>query len=131
VTDGAHPPPRKNPVIRLNRRMLVVLRREAALRDMSIDHLVATLLDTIVADGLTRAVLDDHPPPPRRRPGRPRKNLPDGHLRKCAQKSSVPGCMSEQIAKYSDTHARPEGVSPRGERGRRARSQRENPLWPR
>jgi hypothetical protein len=67
--------------IGLGHDLLVILHREAALRDMSIDHFVAAMLDVIVADDLTRAVMDDQPPapppPPRRGPGRPRN--PDGH----------------------------------------------------
>ena len=45
--------------VELDAGIVVPLRREAARRDMSLQCLVTSLLDTIVADGLTNAVLDD------------------------------------------------------------------------
>jgi hypothetical protein len=51
-----HCPPLK---VEIDRNLVVHLRREAAQRDMPVARLVGDLLDRIVTDGLTGAVLDD------------------------------------------------------------------------
>ena len=45
--------------IELDPGIVTPLRREAAARDMSLQGLVTSLLDVIVADQLTTAILDD------------------------------------------------------------------------
>ena len=72
--------PQKPPAlsVELEHGLVAAFRPEARRRDVSVGRLVLDLLDTIAADGLVTAVLDDnpHPPPARRGPGRPRSTNP-------------------------------------------------------
>ena len=53
---GERPPATK---VELDPGIVTPLRREAARRDITLQRLVADLLDAIVVDGLTTAILDD------------------------------------------------------------------------
>jgi hypothetical protein len=52
----AHPPPLR---VEVSHDLVLAYRKEAARRDVSVQRLVAELLDRIAGDQLTSAILDD------------------------------------------------------------------------